>query len=116
ELSLGLLIALDRRIPQASGDLHAGGWNKSEYSKADGLYGRTLGVVGVGIVGAEVISRARALGMRIAAWSRSLTPARAESLGVEAVAELLSLPARCAAVSVHLALTKETRGLIGRDF
>src|SRR5579885_1088574 len=51
ELTMGLLLALDRRIPDEVIDLRAGKWNKKEYSKADGLYGRTLGVIGLGSIG-----------------------------------------------------------------
>lgn len=116
ELAMGLLIALDRRIPQADAELKQGKWNKKEYSKADGLFGKTLGVVGVGQIGAEVAQRARAFGMRVVAWSRSLTVERARELGVERMPELAALAARSDVVSVHLAHTPETKGIIGADF
>ena len=70
ELAFGLLLALDRRIPDNVAELRAGSWNKKEYSKAKGLYGRTLGVLGVGSIGQEVIRRAAGFGMRIVLWSR----------------------------------------------
>ena len=73
ELALGLLLALDRRIVDNVVDLRAGKWNKKEYSKAAGLMGRTLGVIGLGNIGREVVHRARAFGMHVVAWSRSLT-------------------------------------------
>ncbi|HST21574.1 MAG TPA: NAD(P)-dependent oxidoreductase, partial [Blastocatellia bacterium] len=60
ELAFGLMMALDRRIPANVADLKAGRWNKKEYSKARGLFGRTLGLVGVGQIGQEMIGRARA--------------------------------------------------------
>ncbi|HEX8951522.1 MAG TPA: NAD(P)-dependent oxidoreductase, partial [Polyangia bacterium] len=69
ELTMALLLALDRRIPDQVRDLRAGAWNKKEYGKADGLYGRTLGVVGTGAIGREVIGRAMAFGMHVVAWS-----------------------------------------------
>jgi D-3-phosphoglycerate dehydrogenase / 2-oxoglutarate reductase len=116
ELALGLLIGLDRRIPQASGELHAGKWNKKEYSKADGLYGKTLGVVGVGQIGRAVIERARAFGMPVVAWSRSLTNAEADALDVERAATPVELARRVQAVSLHLAFTADTKGLIGAEF
>jgi D-3-phosphoglycerate dehydrogenase len=112
ELAFGLILALDRRIVDATTDLRAGKWNKTEYSKAKGLYGRTLGVIGVGTIGGEVARRARAFGMKIVAWDKHLSPARAEELGVS----LLSTPTEVAAaadvVTVHLALHPETRGLV----
>src|SRR6059036_3500815 len=83
ELTFALILALDRRIPDNVADLKAGRWNKAEYSKARGLFGRTLGLVGLGRIGQEVLTRARAFGMPVAAWSPSLTPERAESLGVQ---------------------------------
>lgn len=113
ELTLGLLLALDRRIPDQVRDLRAGTWNKKEYGKADGLYGRTLGVVGTGSIGQEVIRRARAFGMTVAAWSRSLDDARAAELGVERMRTVPELCARADAVTLHVALAAETRGLVG---
>ena len=81
ELTFALMLALDRRIPANAADLKAGRWNKAEYSKARGLFGRTLGLVGLGRIGQEVLARARTFGMPVVAWSPSLTPQRAESLG-----------------------------------
>src|SRR6185369_7592875 len=83
ELAFGLILSLDRHISEASTDLKNGRWNKKEYSKARGVFGRTLGLIGVGRIGQEMITRARAFGMPVVAWSRSLTPERAEALGIE---------------------------------
>jgi D-3-phosphoglycerate dehydrogenase len=116
ELAIGLMLALDRRIPDNVIALRAGQWNKSEFSKSRGLFGRTLGLIGVGRIGQEMIPRARALGMRVIAWSRSLTPARAKELGIEHKATLLDLAGEADVVSVHLALAKDTRGLLGAQF
>src|SRR5215210_1145092 len=69
ELVMGLLLSCDRRIPDQVADLRAGTWNKGEYSKARGLHGRTLGIVGLGQIGREIASRAQAFGMRVVAWS-----------------------------------------------
>src|SRR4029077_12019617 len=82
ELTFALLLALDRRIPANTADLKSGRWNKAEYSKARGLFGRTLGLLGLGRIGQEVVIRARAFGMPVVAWSPSLTPQWAEVLGV----------------------------------
>ncbi len=81
ELAFGLMLALDRRIVDNTVDLREGRWNKSAYSKASGLYGRTLGLIGVGGIGSAMIGRAKGFGMKVVAWSRSLTPERAEELG-----------------------------------
>jgi D-3-phosphoglycerate dehydrogenase len=113
ELTLGLLLALDRRIPDAVADLRAGVWNKKEYSKADGLYGKTLGIVGLGSIGVEVAERARAFGMKLVGWSRSLTDERAAALGIQRARTVPELCGLSDAVTLHVALTPETRELIG---
>src|SRR5678816_2054937 len=83
ELAFALILALDRRVVDNTVALRRGEWNKKEFSKARGLYGRTLGLIGVGKIGQEMISRARAFGMPVIAWSRSLNAERAAELGVE---------------------------------
>ncbi len=115
ELAIGLLVALDRRIPDNVALLRTGKWDKKGFSEARGLFGRTLGVAGVGAIGREVAHRARALGMRVVAWSRSLDDERAREMGVERAADLPSLARSCDALSLHLALTKDTRGIVSRQ-
>jgi D-3-phosphoglycerate dehydrogenase len=114
ELAVGLLVALDRRIPDNVASLRAGKWDKKTFSEAEGLFGRTLGVAGLGSIGREVVKRARALGMKVVAWSRSLDDAGAKELGVERAADLVWLARRSDALSVHLPLSRETRGAISR--
>jgi len=114
ELAIGLLVALDRRIPDNVALLRAGKWDKKGFSEADGLFGRTLGVAGLGAIGREVVRRAQALGMKVVAWSRSLDDAKAKELGVERAGDLVELARRSHALSVHLPLSKETRGAVSR--
>jgi len=90
-------------------------WNKAEYSKARGLYGRTLGLVGVGEIGKEMIPRARAFGMPVVAWSRRLTAQRADELGIERKDSPAQVAAACDVLSVHVAADIQTRHLIGED-
>jgi D-3-phosphoglycerate dehydrogenase len=116
ELAFGLILALDRRIADNVIELRQGRWNKKEFSKARGLYGRTLGLIGVGQIGQEMIPRAHAFGMKVIAWSRSLTPERAATLGIARKDSPLDVAREADVISVHLALTPETRGLIGREF
>ena len=116
ELAFGLILALDRHIAEGAADLKRGVWNKKEYSKARGLFGSTLGVLGTGGIGKEMISRARAYGMPVVAWSRSLTPEKAAALGVERRAAPAQVAASSDIVSVHLAAKPETRGLCGEEF
>src|SRR5882762_1060189 len=115
ELAFALILALDRRIADNVISLRRGEWNKKEFSKARGLYGRTLGLIGVGKIGQEMIPRARAFGMPVVAWSRSLTPERAAVLGIEQKETLHEVARSADIVSVHLALKPETRSIIGAD-
>ncbi len=116
ELAFALILALDRRVADAVIALRAGQWNKKEFSKARGLFGRTLGLVGLGKIAQEMIPRARAFGMPVVAWSRSLTSEKAAALGVERMATPLDVARAADVVSVHVALKPETKGLIGADF
>jgi D-3-phosphoglycerate dehydrogenase len=116
ELAWGLILALDRRIAEQTADLKAGLWNKAEYGRARGLAGRTLGIAGFGAIGREVAARGRAFDMEVVAWSPSLSAERAAEGGVVRVASLRELASRSDVVSVHLALTKETRGVLGGAF
>jgi D-3-phosphoglycerate dehydrogenase len=116
ELAIGLLIACDRRIVNATNDLRNGQWRKKEYGKARGLRGRTLGIIGMGMIGKEVVCRAQGLGMRVLAWSRSLTEAAAEELGVEYCASPLEIARRSDAVTLHVAAAAETNRLVNKEF
>ena len=116
ELAFGLILALDRRVVDNAVDLKRGVWNKKDYSKARGLAGRVLGLVGVGGIGKEMIPRARAFGMPVVAWSRSLSPERAQALGIERKDSPAAVAAASDVVSLHVALKPETRGLAGADF
>jgi D-3-phosphoglycerate dehydrogenase len=125
ELTIGLLLCCDRRIPDQVAELRSGRWNKKEYGKtggggARGLKGMTLGVVGVGAIGQEVIRRATAFGMHVVAWSRSITSQHAAALNAEFggtdTPALLALARRSDAVSVHLPLTDTTRRLFNKTF
>ena len=116
ELAMGLLLSIDRRIPDNVAELREGKWNKKEYSKAEGILGKTLGIIGTGKIGQEVISRARAFGMPVIAWSRSLTPERAEEMGVAFCKSPLDVASQADVVSVHLAMTPETKEFIGEKF
>ncbi len=116
ELVLGLLLACDRRIPDQVNDLRQGRWNKAEYSKARGLYGRTLGIVGLGQIGREVAARAQAFGMRVVAWSRSLTHEEADRLGIVYAQTPLEVARLSDAISVNVAANEDTRHLVNDDF
>ncbi len=116
ELTLGLILALDRQIADNVIALRQGQWNKSGFSKARGLFGRTLGLIGLGQIGREVASRARAFGLPVVAWSRSLTDATARQLGVTRQDSPAAVAAASDIVSLHVALNPQTKGLIDAAF
>ena len=110
---MGLLLALDRFIPDNVRLLREGQWEKKRFGKGRGLHGRTLGVIGTGRIGQEVVTRAQAFGMQCVAWSRSLDEERAQALGVKRCDSPREVCAAADALCVHVALTEETRHLIG---
>ncbi len=116
ELAWSLILSCDRRVPDQTADLRRGVWKKKEYAKASGLYGRTLGVVGLGRIGREIASRGHAFGMKVVAWSRSLTQERADEVGVGYCANLINLAKSSDVVSISVAAAAETNGLIGNKF
>jgi D-3-phosphoglycerate dehydrogenase / 2-oxoglutarate reductase len=116
ELVLGLLLACDRRIPDQVADLRQGKWNKGDYSKARGLYGRTLGIVGLGQIGREIAQRARAFGMQVIAWSRNLTNDEAERLGISYAQTPLEVARHSDAVTINVAANAETKNLVNAEF
>ncbi|GIV61274.1 MAG: hypothetical protein KatS3mg044_0140 [Rhodothermaceae bacterium] len=116
ELTLGLILALDRSIPDNVLDARNGVWNKAKYGKAAGVKGRTLGVIGTGNIGQEVIRRARAFDMNVIAWSRSLTDEKAAALGVRRMASPLDVAREADIVTLHVAATPETKHLADAAF
>ena len=116
ELAMGLMISCDRRIPDNVASLRGGKWNKKEFSKARGLYGRTLGLVGMGNIAQEVALRARAFGMEVVVFNRWMTADIAAHFGFKAAATVEDLAALSDFISVHLALNPHTKGLIGKRF
>jgi D-3-phosphoglycerate dehydrogenase len=121
ELTMGLILALDRRLADNVAELRAGTWNKKEYSKARGLMGQTLGLLGFGHIGREVAKRARAFGMPVLVWSRRFSAdaaareAAQDEFGINVVDSPETLMSQSDIVSIHVALTKDTRGFVGAD-
>ncbi|HXX90563.1 MAG TPA: phosphoglycerate dehydrogenase [Acidimicrobiales bacterium] len=113
EHAMALLLAQARNIPQAHAALVAGKWERSKWEGVE-LHGKTLGVVGLGRIGALVAQRALAFGMRLCAYDPYVSPERARQMGVELMA-LDELVATSDFITIHLPKTPETAGLIGRD-
>lgn len=113
ELTLGLIIAAARRIPEADAAMRAGRFTGG-VGPGLGLAGRTLGLVGLGRIGSIVCRYGRALDMDVIAWSRNLTQERAREAGARAVTRE-ELFATADVVSLHVYLAPETEGLVGAD-
>src|SRR3984885_13509200 len=113
EQAMALLLAQARNIPQAHAALVAGKWERSKWEGVE-LHGKTLGVIGLGRVGALVAQRALAFGMRLVAYDPFVSADRAKHMGVELMG-IDDLMAQSDFVTVHLPKTAETRGLIGKD-
>lgn len=116
ELVMGLLLAMDRRIPDQVADLRRGEWRKGEYSKARGVYGRTLGIVGLGQIGREIAKRAQAFGMHVVAYSRNLTNEEADRIGVGYCETPIEVARHSDAVSINVAGGAETKKLVNAEF
>ncbi len=111
ELAIGLMISLDRFIPDNVTDFNKGVWNKDKYSKGKGLKGKTLGLIGVGNIGKEVARRALAFEMTV--LGKDVVPV--EGVQIKLINELDQLLPQCDIVSVHLPATPQTKGLINKQ-
>jgi D-3-phosphoglycerate dehydrogenase / 2-oxoglutarate reductase len=116
ELAFGLIIAVDRFIPDNVAQFREGKWNKKAFGKARGLHGRTLGLVGLGNIGKDMIPRAKAFGMDVIAFSQHTSEEEARELGIRLASSAEELARESDIVSVHTSLRPETRGLLGEAF
>ncbi len=120
ELAMGLLLAIDRHIPAGMADFANGRWNKGRYSAADGIYGKSLAIVGLGDVGFALAERAQAFGMSVSALRkperapRSLR--RIRSAGVSLVDDLDTLLGAADVVSIHVPKSPDTVAMVDGDF
>lgn len=112
ELTLGLMLASQRRIVVEANRLQHGQWQQG---LGRDLADLTLGLIGLGKVGQQVAALAKAFGMNVAAWSQNLTQATCEAHGVHQAASLEMLLAQSDIVSIHLVLSPRSRGLIDGD-
>ena len=112
ELVFALILGIDRRLPESTAALRAHQWNKKVFSKAGGIFGSTLGVIGVGSIGREVITRAHAFGLKVIGWSRSLTDRQANELGITRCATVDEVFSNADIITLHTALKPETRQLV----
>ena len=110
ELAMGLMISLDRKIPDNVIDFRNGKWNKATYSKAEGLKGKTLGIIGVGAIGKEVAKRALAFDMKV--YGKDIS--RIDGVMIKDFSEMDQLLPMCDIITIHLPATPETKGLFNK--
>src|SRR5262245_18433019 len=120
ELTMGLLLAIDRRIADNVADLRSGHWDKKRYSKANGLLGSTMSVIGLGSIGLAVAERASGFGIRVQALVKTGRSAYVEDrlaeLGITQLESLDELVSTADIVSLHVPANKETRHLVDERF
>jgi D-3-phosphoglycerate dehydrogenase / 2-oxoglutarate reductase len=107
ELAMGLIISLDRKIPDNVKDFNASVWNKAKYSAAEGLYGKTLGIIGVGNIGKEIAQRAKAFGMKVIGYDVF----KQEGIGVEYIDDMEKLIAMSDVITLHVPANAQTKGM-----
>jgi D-3-phosphoglycerate dehydrogenase len=113
ELTVGHILSLARFIPAANASLSAGAWKRSKYTGVE-LYEKTIGIIGLGRIGALITARLQAFGMKVVAYDPYVTSARAQQLGVTLLS-LDELLAESDFVTIHMPRTPETTGMIGTD-
>src|SRR5438034_579972 len=111
ELTFSMLMALARKIPQAHASMKAGEWNRKAFQGVE-LYGKTLGILGMGRIGSEVARRAITFGMQVLAYDPYLSLSRAKALQVELCEQLEEVYARADFITVHMPLSDETKGML----
>lgn len=116
ELTMALMLSLDRRIFHNVRDLREGKWNKTEYSKAKGIAGRTLGIIGLGNIGKAVAKRAQAFGMKVVAYDPYDKPELFTNLGILPEPDIYQLARISDVITVHLPETPETKGMFDKKF
>ena len=120
ELAMGLLLAIDRHIAAGMADLAAGQWNKGKYSKADGIFGKTLAIIGLGEIGFALAKRAHGFGMNVIALRKpgrsTVASARIRATGISLVDTNEELLAAADVVSLHVPKSPETIGMVNAEF
>jgi len=120
ELAMGLILAIDRNIPDNVSDLNQGTWNKKKYAKARGLFGQKIGILGLGAIGLAVAERARAFGMPVYAIKKNdrtnAAEQRINGVGITQLNSIDELLAECDIVSLHMPASPETRNIVNAEF
>ncbi|HIP35062.1 MAG TPA: phosphoglycerate dehydrogenase, partial [Methanothermococcus okinawensis] len=114
ELTMGLMLSAARNIPQATASLKRGEWDRKSFKGVE-LYGKTLGVIGLGRIGQQVVKRAKAFGMNIVGYDPYISEEVARSLGVKLLSDINELCKVSDFITLHVPLTPKTRHIIGRE-
>ena len=119
ELTFALLLAIDRHVVEGASDLRKGIWNKKEYSIADGLMGKTIGIIGLGGIGLSVAERAKAFGLRVIGQRKSgrspETEQRIRQIGIRLTDTVEELVATSDIISVHVPFNEKTMSLVDEE-
>jgi D-3-phosphoglycerate dehydrogenase len=113
ELTVAMMMAISRHIPQATASIRGGKWEKKKFQGRE-LFNKTLGVIGIGNIGSVVVERCLGMKMKVIAFDPFITPEAATRLGCELV-PMDDLLRRADYVSIHVPLTDQTRNLVGKD-
>jgi D-3-phosphoglycerate dehydrogenase / 2-oxoglutarate reductase len=120
ELTMGLLLAIDRRIADNVADLRSGHWDKQRYSKANGLLGSTMGIIGLGSIGFAVADRATAFGIHVQSLAKpgrsQYAVSRAEALAITMCDSMRELVSSSDIVTLHVPSCEDTRHLVDDSF
>ncbi|ENN96738.1 D-3-phosphoglycerate dehydrogenase [Methanocaldococcus villosus KIN24-T80] len=114
ELTMGLILAAARNIPQANNSVKSGKWERKKFKGIE-LYGKILGVVGLGRIGQQVVKRAKAFGMEVIAYDPYIPKEVAENLGVKLLNDLNELCKMADIITLHVPLTPKTKHMIGEE-
>ena len=116
ELTFALLLAIDRQIVEGAIDLRKGIWNKKSYAAADGIMGKTIGIIGLGGIGLSVAERAKAFGLSVIGQRKNgrspEVEQRIRQIGIRLTDSLEDLVAQSDVISVHVPFNQETIGLV----
>ncbi|MBM4175760.1 MAG: phosphoglycerate dehydrogenase [Ignavibacteria bacterium] len=107
ELAMGMIVALDRKIPDNVKDFNSSIWNKAKFSKAEGIFGKTLGIIGVGNIGKEIAKRAHAFGMKVIGYD----VIKSEGIGVEYYDDVEKLISESDVITLHVPANPQTKGM-----
>ena len=115
ELAIGLMVSIDRHIPACNADMKNKVWNKKKYSKANGIFGKNVGVVGLGAIGMAFVERAKAFGLTIFGYDPIAQKIK-EHEGVNYCETLQQLAENSDIITFHVPAITETKGMVGKEF